>query len=84
MKTILVALFWVAVCFIIASKTEINFKPFSISFPKYLSGIGCLLIAFGIGFILQDVKNEYYLKGADHVIKMIKEKANYNSKDKVE
>lgn len=84
MKTILVALFWIAVCFIIASKTEINFKLFSLSFPKYLTGAWCILIALGVAFILQDFKDEYYQKGADDVIKMIKDRTNYNSKDKVE
>lgn len=74
MKDLLITLFWIVVCFVVASETEISFKPFSINFPKYISGIGFVLIIFGFVFITHDIKNEYYHKGADEVIKILKDK----------
>lgn len=74
MKDILITLFWIAVCFVVSSEMEITFKPFSINFPKYISGIGMVLIIFGFVFITHDIKNEYYQKGADEVIKIINDK----------
>lgn len=74
MKDILLALFWLSLVFVLASDMEITFKPFNINFPKYISGIGMILIIFGFFFITHDIKNEYYQKGADYIIKVLNDK----------
>ncbi len=82
MKDILLALFWLGLVFVLASDMEITFKPFSLSFPKYISGIGMILIIFGFFFITHDIKNEYYQKGGEYVIKILTDKIKQEKNNK--